>query len=161
VQAVRGLAAHYRRSPDALSEAEVRSYRVRALLNRILRMQAENAAANIRQFIREIESQVGWTVQLPWSAGTIDQRRYDDLRLLREVPAIAEIAQLDSAGIEQLRVSRLCMDVVGVVAEDTLGLMPVVLPALRSAWNTPAISNGMMRSKDSRRSVSSNVSRSP
>jgi uncharacterized membrane protein len=39
--------------------------RVQTLLNRILRMQAENAAANIHQFIREIESQVGWTVQLP------------------------------------------------------------------------------------------------
>jgi hypothetical protein len=87
--------------------------RVQTLLNRILRMQAENAAANIHQFIREIESQVGWTVQLPWSAGTIEQRRFDGLRLLREVPAIREIAQLDSAGIEQLRVSRLSMDVVG------------------------------------------------
>jgi hypothetical protein len=47
---------------------------VRALLNRILLMQAENTAANVRQFIREIESQVGWTMQLLWSAGTIDQR---------------------------------------------------------------------------------------
>jgi len=86
--------------------------RVRALLNRILRMQAENTAANIRQFTREIESQVGWTVQLPWSAGTLDQRRFDGLRLIRQVPAITELAQLDSAGIEQLRVSRLAMDVV-------------------------------------------------
>jgi hypothetical protein len=87
--------------------------RVRALLNRILGMQAENAAANIRQFIAEIESQVGWTLQLPWSAGTIEQRRTDGQRLLRQVPAIMEIAQLDARGIEQLRVSRLAMDVVG------------------------------------------------
>src|SRR5437868_9574101 len=84
----------------------------KASLIRIQREQAEAAAAKIGQFIREIESQVGWTTQLPWSAGTIDQRRFDGLRLLRQVPAITELAQLDSAGKEQLKVSRLAMDVV-------------------------------------------------
>src|SRR5256884_1032710 len=89
------------------------SYREhKASLIRIQREQAEAAAAKIGQFIREIESQVGWTTQLPWSAGTIDQRRFDGLRLLRQVPAITELAQLDSAGKEQLKVSRLAMDVV-------------------------------------------------
>jgi signal transduction histidine kinase/CheY-like chemotaxis protein len=85
----------------------------KASLIRIQREQAEAAAAKIGQFIKEIESQVGWTTQLPWSAGTIDQRRFDGLRLLRQVPAITELAQLDSSGKEQLRVSRLSMDVVG------------------------------------------------
>jgi len=81
--------------------------RVRGLLNRILRMQAETTAAKISQFIREIESQVGWTTQLTWSASTIEQRRFDGLRLVRQVPSIIEVAQLDGAGIEQLHVSRL------------------------------------------------------
>jgi hypothetical protein len=94
-----------------------RDDRVRALLNRILRLQAENAAANIRQFIKEMESQVGWTTQLPWSATTIEQRRTDGQRLLRQVPAITELAQLDSSGKEQLKVSRLAMDVVGSQAD--------------------------------------------
>ena len=85
----------------------------KASLIRIQREQAEAAAAKIGQFIKEIESQVGWTTQLPWSAGTIDQRRFDGLRLLRQVPAITELSQLDAAGKEQLRVSRLAMDVVG------------------------------------------------
>jgi HAMP domain-containing protein len=84
----------------------------KASLIRIQREQAEAAAAKISQFIKEIESQVGWTTQLPWSAGTIDQRRFDGLRLLRQVPAITELSQLDSTGKEQLRVSRLAMDVV-------------------------------------------------
>ena len=75
--------------------------------------QAESAAAKIGQFIKEIESQVGWTTQLLWSAGTIEQRRFDALRLLRQVPAITELAQVDASGKEQLRVSRLAMDVVG------------------------------------------------
>src|SRR5262245_36519638 len=82
-------------------------------LIRIQREQAEAAAAKIGQFIREIEAQVGWTTQLPWSAGTLEQRRFDGLRLLRQVPAITELSQLDATGHEQLRVSRLAMDVVG------------------------------------------------
>jgi signal transduction histidine kinase len=81
-------------------------------LIRIQHEQAEAAAAKISQFIKEIESQLGWTTQLPWSAGSIEQRRFDALRLLRQVPAITELAQVDSTGRERLRVSRLAMDVV-------------------------------------------------
>jgi signal transduction histidine kinase len=84
----------------------------KAALIRIQHEQAEAAAAKISQFIKEIESQLGWTTQLPWSAGSIEQRRFDALRLLRQVPAITELAQVDSTGKERLRVSRLAMDVV-------------------------------------------------
>jgi len=84
----------------------------KASLIRIQREQAEAAAAKISQFIKEIESQLGWTTQLPWSAGSIEQRRFDALRLLRQVPAITELAQVDSSGKERLRVSRLAMDVI-------------------------------------------------
>jgi signal transduction histidine kinase len=83
----------------------------KASLIRIQHEQAEAAAAKIGQFIKEIESQLGWTTQLPWSAGSIEQRRFDALRLLRQVPAITELAQVDSQGKERLRVSRLAMDV--------------------------------------------------
>jgi len=82
-------------------------------LIRIQHEQAEAAAAKIGQFIKEIESQIGWTTQLPWAASALEQRRFDVLRLLRQVPAITELAQLDAAGREQLRVSRLATDVVG------------------------------------------------
>ena len=41
----------------------------KAALIRIQHEQAEAAAAKIGQFIKEIESQLGWTTQLPWSAG--------------------------------------------------------------------------------------------
>jgi cytochrome bd-type quinol oxidase subunit 1 len=85
----------------------------KASLVRIQREQAEAAAGKIGQFITEIESQVGWTTQLPWSASTLEQRRFDALRLLRQVPAITELAEIDSSGHEQLRVSRLAMEVVG------------------------------------------------
>jgi len=94
------------------------SYQERkASLISIQREQAEAAAAKIGQFVKEIESQIGWTAQLSWSAGTLEQRRFDALRLLRQVPAITELAQLDPAGREQLKVSRVAMDVVGSQAD--------------------------------------------
>ena len=83
----------------------------KASLIRIQHEQAEAAAAKISQFIKEIESQLGWTTQLPWSASSLENRRFDALRLLRQVPAITEIAQVDSSGKERLRVSRLDIDV--------------------------------------------------
>jgi hypothetical protein len=52
---------------------------------------------------------LGWTTQLPCS---LQDRRFDALRLLRQVPAITELSQIDSTGKERLRVSRLAMDVV-------------------------------------------------
>jgi two-component system, NtrC family, sensor kinase len=86
--------------------------RGRPLRVRVLREQAEVAAALISEFMHEVESQLGWTTKLPWP-GNLEQRRFDSLRLLRQVPSIAELAQLDAAGKEQLRISRLAMDVVG------------------------------------------------
>jgi signal transduction histidine kinase len=85
----------------------------KASLIGIQEQQAVAAADKIEEFITQIESQVGWTTQLPWTDGTLDQRRFDALRLLRQVPAITELAQIDAAGHEQLKVSRLTMDVVG------------------------------------------------
>jgi signal transduction histidine kinase/DNA-binding NarL/FixJ family response regulator len=79
----------------------------------IQREQAVLAAAKIGQFIKEIEGQLGWLTQVPWSAITLEQRNLDALRLLRQVPAITELAVLDDAGREQLRISRVAMDIIG------------------------------------------------
>lgn len=84
----------------------------KAALIRVQHEQAEAAAAKIGQFVKEIESQLGWTTQLPWSAASVEQRRFDALRLLRQVPAITELAQVDATGKERLRVSRLAMDAI-------------------------------------------------
>ncbi|MFZ0606680.1 MAG: cache domain-containing protein, partial [Xanthobacteraceae bacterium] len=85
----------------------------KAALTNLQHQQAEAAADKIEEFITQIQSQLGWTTQLPWTNGTLDQRRFDALRLLRQVPAITELAQIDASGHEQLKVSRLTMDVVG------------------------------------------------
>lgn len=78
----------------------------KAYLIRIEREQAERAAANISQFMKDIEAQLGWTVQLPWDSTASTQRRIDARRLLRQVPAISVIEQIDPSGLMRLRVSR-------------------------------------------------------
>jgi len=83
----------------------------RALLLRILQLRADDTADKIAQFLNATISQIGWTTQLPWSVGTMEQRRFDALRLLQQAPAISELAFLDASGTEQLKVSRVTMDV--------------------------------------------------
>ena len=81
-------------------------------LIRIQREQAEAASAKIEQFVDQIEAQLGWTTQLPWLDSTLQQRRLDSMRLLRQVPAITELRQMDPSGIERLLISRLAADVI-------------------------------------------------
>jgi signal transduction histidine kinase len=71
---------------------------------------AEAAAQKIESFVREIEHQLGWVTQVQWAALPVEQRHLDYVRLLRQVPAITELMQIDPQGHEQLRVSRLSMD---------------------------------------------------
>ena len=76
----------------------------------VQREKAQGAATVIEQFVKEIESQVGWaTGFLPAGSG-LEQRRFDFLRLLRQAPAITEVSYIDSDGREQIKVSRLAMD---------------------------------------------------
>ena len=82
-------------------------------LGRLQREQALAVAQRIEQFFGEIRRQVGWTTYVQWDKGPLNQRRLDYLRLLHQVPAIAEVTQLDQAGREQLRVSRFAVDAVG------------------------------------------------
>jgi signal transduction histidine kinase/HAMP domain-containing protein len=87
----------------------------RAALVALQREKALGVASRIEDFIKEIERQIGWTTQpqLGLPAAAMYQRRVDYLRLLRQVLAITEISHLDAEGKEQLRVSRLAMDVTG------------------------------------------------
>ena len=93
----------------------------KAALVRIGREQAVAAAARIEQFVQDIERQVRWTTQAAFDdpAAAREQREIDYLRLLRNVPALAEIRHLDLAGKEQLRVSRLALDAVGSQADHS------------------------------------------
>jgi hypothetical protein len=86
---------------------------MRALRSQILLMQAECIADNVAQFIKENQNQLGWTTQVPSTGASIEQRRFDALRLLRQAPAITELSLLDGEGKEFYKTSRLAMDVVG------------------------------------------------
>lgn len=77
-----------------------------ALLAATQHARAQSVAAKVRQFIKEIEAQMQWTVQVPWSAAAADQLRLDAMRLLRQVPAINELAYLDATGHQRMQVSR-------------------------------------------------------
>src|SRR6266545_910073 len=90
-------------------------YENKAALGALQREKAGGAASLIESFVREIERQLGWTTQplLVPPAAAIEQRRLDAVRLQRQVLAITEVSHLDAAGREQLRVSRLAMDVIG------------------------------------------------
>ncbi len=80
---------------------------------------AQAAALRIEQFVKDIEGQLWWTANAPWTASKagLDQRRFDFLKLQQRVPAITELRQLDQTGREQLRVSRVEVDVVGSRAD--------------------------------------------
>jgi signal transduction histidine kinase len=84
----------------------------KALLARIEQREAQFAAENISQFVKGIESRLAWVIAPPWNAPTFEEWRFDAVRLLRQVPALMEMAQLDAAGREQFRVSRHAMDVI-------------------------------------------------
>jgi two-component system, NtrC family, sensor kinase len=75
------------------------------------------AAHRIEDFFEEIEQQLDWTTPRGWDAASLEQRRYDFIRLLREVPAISEVSEIDGAGKEQLRLSRTAPDLVASGAD--------------------------------------------
>jgi signal transduction histidine kinase len=79
------------------------------------REKARGAAYSIERFVKEIESQLGWTTQpsqLVAAGAASEQRRVDSIRLLKQVLAITELSYLDAKGLERLRLSRLAMDVI-------------------------------------------------
>ena len=86
----------------------------KASLIRIQHEQADAAAEKLRSFSEMSKVQLRWTTYQPWTVAASDQQRLEAWRLLlRQVPAITELALLDDAGREQLRVSRLGLDILG------------------------------------------------
>src|SRR6516164_3513327 len=105
-------------------------------LLRVQQEKADAAAGRIAEFVDEIERQIGWTTHARWAAGPLDQRRFDYVRLLRQVPAITELTELDGAGKEQLKVSRLAEDEVGT--EEDFSMAPAFTQAkAHGVWFGP------------------------
>jgi hypothetical protein len=110
----------------------------RDALVRIQREKAGAAAASIEQFIAGIEGQLGWTTHAIAYAGPSgsEQRRFDFFRLLRQVPPITELTYIDGAGKEQLRISRVAMDVVGS-SIDRAAERSFTEAKAQGAWHSP------------------------
>lgn len=85
---------------------------LKTLLVRVQSEQAKAASEKIGQFVNEIQNQMAWATQLPPQARSDEEWRFDAARLLRQVPALTEIAQIDGQGRERYRVSRQAMDVI-------------------------------------------------
>jgi hypothetical protein len=83
------------------------------LMASVQREKAGAAALRVEAFVREIERQIGWVAYPQFDTLPADQRHFEYARLLRQVPAISELTQLDRTGREQLHVSRLSQDIVG------------------------------------------------
>jgi signal transduction histidine kinase len=88
-------------------------------LVQLQREKALAAAAQIEQFVKEIERQIGWTThpQVATGAAALAQRRMDFYRLQRQVQAITEVSLLDASGKEKLLVSRVGMEVANSQAD--------------------------------------------
>jgi len=86
--------------------------------NSLLGLQREKAlttAVRIEQFLRDIENQLGWTTipHVNPALKPMEQRKLDFIKVIRQVPAITEVSYLDGDGREQLKISRLAMDILG------------------------------------------------
>jgi hypothetical protein len=69
---------------------------VQGLLNRILRMQAEDAAAKIGHFIHEIEVQMDRVTAPSPSPGSLALWQLSGIQMMRRVPAITEMSLIDA-----------------------------------------------------------------
>lgn len=82
----------------------------RAALAQVQRSNAVVAAERITQFVKEIEAQLSWVTVVPLVDDTLQARRLDSLRVLRQSPAIVDLALVDSLGRERVSVSRVSLD---------------------------------------------------
>ncbi len=83
----------------------------RTALGSLQQEKAIAAASRIEQYIRQIQQQLAYAALPQLDASDVELRRIEFLKLLRQVPEVTDIAQLDGNGREQVLVSRLGMDV--------------------------------------------------
>jgi signal transduction histidine kinase/DNA-binding response OmpR family regulator len=85
-------------------------------LFRLQKKEALIASETIGRFIADVTRRIQFTTEIQPSMG-VDESDSELYRLLRQVPAITDVSYLDSYGREQLRVSRLDLDVIDSQAD--------------------------------------------
>jgi two-component system NtrC family sensor kinase len=89
--------------------------------------QAQAASIHIQSFLDEIVRPMAALPIRPTDSSTLDDRREDHVRLLRQLSAATNLAYLDAAGTEQLRVSRVSGTSVRATGGPALAIMPAEL----------------------------------
>lgn len=86
----------------------------RAALAALSQEKARAVASRIGEYMQGVADQIAWVTQPQRAVGgeALLQRRFEYRNLLRRVPAITDIRQLDHAGREELFVSRVDLDAV-------------------------------------------------
>ena len=83
----------------------------KAAIGNLQQEKAVSAASRIEQYIRQIQQQLAFAALPQLDASDVELRRIEFLKLLRQVPEVTDIAQVDGDGRERVLVSRLGMDV--------------------------------------------------
>ncbi|MFO1415318.1 MAG: ATP-binding protein [Burkholderiales bacterium] len=82
----------------------------KSALGDLQREKAIAAASRIEQYIRQIQQQLAFAALPQLDASDVELRRIEFLKLLRQVPEVTDISQVDGNGLERVYVSRLGMD---------------------------------------------------
>ena len=100
---------------SSLAQSYVGYQEFRRALGALQSREAAAAADSIERFLEQIEGQTTWAVLTARAseARAGAERRDAFLTLLRLAPAVTSVTYVDSRGREQLRVSRVAVDVVG------------------------------------------------
>jgi signal transduction histidine kinase len=85
----------------------------KAALASLQQVKALGAASRIEQYIDQLAEQLGFASLPMFDEADLEARRIEFLRLLRQVPEVTDVAQLDGSGRERVAVSRLGMDSMG------------------------------------------------
>ena len=85
----------------------------KAAIGALQQEKALAAATRIQQYVERIQQQLAYASLPQIDASDVELRRIEFNKLLRQVPDITDIAQLDPDGREQIAVSRLAMDRIG------------------------------------------------
>ena len=83
----------------------------RAALVALQREKAERAADRIEQHLFEIVRYIGLTAPVPAGEDALEKRLHE-IRLLRQLPSISNVIQVDGNGLERLRLSRIGSDLI-------------------------------------------------
>lgn len=85
----------------------------RRMIAEVQMRHAAAAEAQIRAFMRDIETRLEWLVATPWLIREDEERRIDALRAMRDIPAISELTWVGPSGREVFSLSRTASDRIG------------------------------------------------